>query len=214
MNQVTIVANGDASQKDISLLPNEIVIAADGGASQCLKIGIIPQLVIGDFDSLSDKEIATLDVKGVELIKYPLDKDETDLELALDYAVNLGATRMTLYGILGGRWDMTFANILLLAAPRYAGISFRIIDGNTTAYILRGGETLKFEGHPGATVSAIPLNRTANGITYQGLQWPLNNATLNFGTPQGVSNVMTTTNAQITLEDGVLLVFVIDSATV
>jgi thiamine pyrophosphokinase len=211
MNQITIFANGNATSADITLSPNETVIAADGGAHHCLKLGIVPNVILGDFDSLSSEEIAALEADGAELIRYPIDKDETDLELALDYAVRLGATEITFYGLLGGRWDMTFANILLLAAPSYAGIKFRIIDGTTTAYILRGGETLKLQGRPGTTVSTIPLNKPIRGITYHGLQWPLENATLPFGTPRGVSNVMTTTKAQISLEEGTILIFVIDA---
>ena len=211
MKQITIFANGNTPSVDISFFHNETVIAADGGARHCLKFGITPQVVIGDFDSLSDDEIAILEADGVELIKHPIEKDETDLELALEYAVKTGATEIILYGLLGGRWDMTFANILLLASPSYAEINFRIVDGSTTAYILRGGETLTLEGKLGTTVSVIPLNKPARGITYQGLQWTLKNATLPFGTPRGVSNIMTATTAQISLEKGTLIVFVIDS---
>jgi thiamine pyrophosphokinase len=127
----------------------------------------------------------------------------------LDYAVSLGATDVILYGLLGGRWDMTFANILLLATPSYAGINIRVIDGNTAAYILHGGETLILQSELGTTVSVIPLNNPARGITYQGLQWPLENATLPYGTPRGVSNLMTTTKAQISLEEGTILVFIV-----
>ena len=211
MNKITIFANGDFPSTDISIPPNEMILAADGGARHCMKIGITPHVVIGDFDSLSDEEIATLEAAGVQLIRHPVDKDETDLELALDYAVKRGATELTLYGLLGGRWDMTFANILLLASPSYAHLFFRIINGNTIAYFLHGGETIKLHAQPGALVSAIPLISPARGITYQGLQWPMEKATLPWGTPRGVSNRMISTRAQISLEEGLLLVFVIDS---
>jgi thiamine pyrophosphokinase len=211
MSKITIFANGKISSNTVSLPVDSLVIAADGGARHCLKLGITPQVVIGDFDSLTDKEIETLSANGVEFIRHPVEKDETDLELALDQAFQMGATEVTLYGLLGGRWDMTVANLLLLAAPRYAEIKFRIIDGATTAFILRGGGILELDAQPGATVSAIPLNGAASGITYQGLQWPLENATLPFGTPRGVSNAVVGSEVQIFLEEGTLLVFVIDS---
>ncbi len=211
MKKITIFANGDFPSTDISISPNEMILAADGGARHCLKIGVRPQVVIGDFDSLSNEEIATLEAAEVQLIRYPVDKDETDLELTLDYSVTIGATEITLYGLLGGRWDMTFANILLLASPSYAHIFFRIINGNTIAYLLHGGEILNLHARPGALVSAIPLISPARGITYQGLEWPMENATLPWGTPKGVSNKMISTKAQISLEEGLLLVFVINS---
>ena len=210
MNQTIIFANGDLSSEHISIQPSQTVIAADGGARHCLNLGITPQIVIGDFDSLSDEEISILVTEGVELIRYSTNKNETDLELAINYAANQGGTDISLYGLFGGRWDMTFANVLLLASPSYTGINFRIIDGSTTAYILRAGETLQFQSQPGTTVSILPL-QSARGISYQGLEWLLDNASLPFGTPRGVSNVIIETNAQITLEEGIILVFVINS---
>jgi thiamine pyrophosphokinase len=211
MKWVTIFANGEISSTASSLLVAGIVIAADGGARHCLELGINPHVVIGDFDSLESEEIETLLTGGVELINHPAEKDETDLELALNHAMKMGATDIKLYGLLGGRWDMTFANLLLLAAPRYAGIKFQIVDGATTAYILRGGEILKLNSQPGATISVVPLHGPAHGITYQGLQWPLENATLPFGTPRGISNTMIETEAQIWLKEGILLIIVIES---
>ena len=210
MNQITIIANGHISSADIILETNQTIIAADGGARHCLNLGITPKVIVGDFDSLSEEEISVLEADGVELIQYPVDKDETDLELALDYAVNIGATKITIYGLLGGRWDMTFANIMLLASQNYADITFQVIHGNTTAFIVRGGETLKIKGGPGTTVSVIPLSFPASGVSYQGLEWPLENATLPYGTPRGVSNLMTRKKAQISIQEGLLLVFVID----
>jgi len=209
MSQITVIANGVLLSETINVPENEIIIAADGGARHCLELGITPNVVIGDFDSLTEDEIAHLENKHVELIRHPVDKDETDLELALNKAVELGATQITLYGLLGGRWDMSFANMLLLALPRFAGICFQVIGGKTEAFILRGSETLELQGQRGDTVSVIPLSQTIHGLTYDGLQWPLENATLDFGSPRGVSNTIKNYTAHIHLEDGLLLVFLI-----
>jgi thiamine pyrophosphokinase len=210
LSKATIFANGEITADSISLTDDEMVIAADGGARHCLNLEITPQVVIGDFDSLTEEETAILATKGAELIRYPPEKDETDLELALDYALETGASEITLYGLLGGRWDMTFANLLLLAASRYAGIEFHIKARGTTAYIVRGGETIELRAKPGTTVSIIPLDGPARGITYRGLQWPLEDATLPFGTPRGVSNVMVKKAAEILLREGTVAVFVIN----
>jgi thiamine pyrophosphokinase len=207
MDHITIFANGEIDQDQIDLPPKGTIIAADGGARHCLRLGIRPEVVIGDFDSLTDEEIAALEAWGCELRRHPADKDETDLELALNLALEYAAHQVTFYGLLGGRWDMSFANLLLLAAPKYAGIRFRVWSGNTEVHLLRGGETLSIQGQPGNTISVIPLTATVNGLTYEGLQWPLVAATLPFGTPRGVSNEMIGTEAQISLEKGTLLIF-------
>jgi thiamine pyrophosphokinase len=205
---VTIFANGDLLVPEINLSVDTTIIAADGGAGQALKLGLIPQIVIGDFDSLEAPELATLEKNGCQLINHPANKDETDLELALDHALALGTTEIVLYGLLGGRWDMSFANILLLTASRYAGIRFRIMTENAEIFILRRGGILAIEGQPGDTVSVIPLNGSVAGLTYEGLAWPLENAKLAFGSPRGVSNQMVGANAKIKLSSGVALVVV------
>jgi len=210
LSHVTIFANGELPLESISIPSSSTVIAADGGASHCLKLGINPDVVIGDFDSLSHEEIDVLKENVVVFIKFPIDKNKTDLELALDHTIELGAEEVSLYGLFGGRWDMTFANILLLASSRFSGLNIRLISGENTAYIVRSGETITFQGQVGTIVSVMPLNGQGIGITYEGLQWSLDDATLSFGSSRGVSNRMTGTKARISLLEGTLLVFTTD----
>ena len=206
---ITLFANGPLATKPIKLQPKTFVIAVDGGARHCLNRGIVPGVVIGDFDSLTDKQRLELVKENAEFIPFPPDKDETDLELALTYAMKKGATAITLYGVLGGRWDMSFANIFALANPSYSEIRFHIIEDQTEMFLLRGRETLNIEGAPGDTISVIPLSPTINGLTYTGLEWPLDHAAIPFSSPRGVSNKMLNKKAKITLENGIVLVIVI-----
>ena len=199
-----LFANGELTPHT-RIPPADFVIAADGGARHALSLGIEPTLVIGDFDSLSEIEIDGLRQKNIELRQFPPEKDETDLELALRAALDKGATHITLVGLLGGRWDMSLANLLTLAAPQFAALTCTVLVGDTTLHILNGGSSLTLTGTPGDTVSAIPLTPTA-GITYEGLAYPLTDAALPFGTPRGVSNEMITSEAAIHLKTGVLLV--------
>ena len=203
-----ILANGHLPTPILSFPPHDLMIAADGGARHAWQRGAgkIPDVIIGDLDSLSPDEQAGYDRAGASLYRFPADKDQTDLELALDFALKSGATEITLYGLFGGRWDMTFANLLLLAEPKYAGVRLHVIEGDTDLYILRGGETLTLHGTPGQTVSVIPLAGDASGVTYHGLAWHLQNATLPFGTPRGVSNTFAANDAMITLREGIVLV--------
>jgi len=204
--KTTIFANGNILNSDINLSLQAKIIAADGGARHCLAMDIIPHVVIGDFDSLAEDQLADLESFGATLIRYPVEKDETDLELALNYALQNGATDVTLLGLLGGRWDMSFANLLLLASPSYKAIRFHIIDDNSEMFVLRGGSTLDLIGQPEDTVSVIPLSPVAQGISYSGLVWPLENASIVFGSTRGVSNRLLQPKARISLDSGILLV--------
>ncbi len=200
-----ILANGNLVPPLHPMPADAYVIAADGGARHCPALKLRPHVIIGDLDSLSAGEAAKFEQAGVEIIRHPAAKDETDLELALAHAVARGATEIMLLGALGGRWDMTFANLLLLAAPTYAGIRLRLLEGAQEMHILRGGERLTLRGTAGDTVSVIPLRGDAEGITYQGLSWPLENARLIFSAPRGVSNTMTGDSANIALQKGIVL---------
>ncbi len=202
-----IFANGDFTPPPNRLPPHDLLIAADGGAKHALRLGLTPDVIIGDLDSLTPAQVARLQRDGATLIRHPAAKDETDLELALDQARARAAARVTLYGLLGGRWDMTFANLLLLAADKYASLRLRAVAGNTQIFILRGGESLTLRAAPGETVSVLPLRGEARGLTYRGLAWPLENASLPFGSPRGVSNRMAAHTATIALQNGVVCVF-------
>jgi thiamine pyrophosphokinase len=208
-----IIANGNIQDSQIDIPEGSFVIAANGGARYCLVSGILPDVVIGDFDSLGDGELSRLKTSGAKLIRYPMDKNETDLELALTYAIDHGASEITLLGLLGGRWDMSFANIFLLASPRFNDIRLRIIHGNTLMHILRGGDTLELFGYPGDIVSVIPLSAETSGITYTGLEWSLDDASIDLGSSRGVSNRMSSEKASICLKSGVLLISIIHQST-
>ena len=206
MSKTVIFANGDLSTQNIDLPNGTIVIAADGGIRHCLKMKIKPHVIIGDFDSADNDALSLVERNGAKLIQYPTDKNETDLELAINYAIEKGANNITLYGLLGGRWDMSIANILLLASPAYQAVNFRVICGNIEFFIVRGGKSLTIHGNPGDTVSVIPLSPQPTGITYAGLTWSLENATLPFGSPRGVSNCLIKEKATLRLNSGVILV--------
>jgi thiamine pyrophosphokinase len=207
-SHVVIFANGDLPDLPLPLPDHDLLIAADGGAAHALRFGLVPDEVIGDLDSVSEADVARVEAAGGTVHRFPMDKDETDLELALNHASACGAARITCFGLTGGRWDMTVANFLLLAGSRYAGIDLLAVAGDTRIHVLRGGERLPIVGRAGDTVSVLPVNGPAIGLTYEGLSWPLHNADLPFGSPRGVSNTMEAERATISLREGVVLVFV------
>jgi len=201
-----VFANGvfsDPQQAQDLVRPDDLVIAADGGARHALAIGVTPQVVIGDLDSLSTDDLARLERAGARVERYSPRKDETDLELALQYAAREGATEIIILAALGGRLDQTIANLLLLALPELESVDVRIVDGAQEALLIRSQALI--EGRPGDTVSLIPLGGDAEAVTAEGLEWPLHKDTLRFGPARGVSNVLTERQARVQVRKGALL---------
>jgi thiamine pyrophosphokinase len=182
------------------------IIGADGGAARALAWGLVPDLVIGDMDSLPESARSCLEARGCRFVEHPRAKDQTDLELALQFAVEEGAREIVVMGALGGRIDHTLANVLLLALPSLTGVSIRLAEGEQEALLARSGETIRLEGAPGELVSLLPLGGDAHGISTQGLAWALHGDTLHFGSSRGVSNEMTSTEARVQVGEGRLLV--------
>ena len=206
--RAVIFANGDFGQPGIveSLLkPEDVLIAADGGAAHMQALHLLPEAAVGDFDSISEEQLKALQNKGVNIVRYPVKKDFTDLELALQYAQTVGVDDVLLLGALGNRWDQSLANLLLPAAAAYKSLRIRLVDGNQEITLIQAGQTLQLNGQSGDTLSLIPLVGDATGITTQGLEYPLTGETLTFGSTRGVSNVLLADCVSITLDTGTLL---------
>lgn len=211
MSSSIIFANGTIAdyervRSEISKEVDPLIIAADGGVQHCSALQLAPDLVIGDLDSLDEKTRADLEQKGVQIISFPRDKDQTDLELALQFAIRRYPDRILLFGLLGGRLDQTIANLLLLARPEWGSTQLITMEGPDTAYLVRGSETLQLTGETGEIISLISLTPQVGGVTTEGLRWPLKEAKLRFGSTLGVSNEFESTLATITFTEGVLLV--------
>ena len=137
---------------------------------------------------------------------------ETDTELAVLAALDAGATHLVITGALGGRWDHSLANILLLAHPRLAGINACIVTADTEIRLARGPATAALAGAQDDLVSLLALSPTVAGITTAGLHFPLRDEPLVLGLGRGISNVLLTDRAQVTLATGDLLVVVTHTA--
>lgn len=186
-----------------------VLIAADGGAKHCLEMGWTPDILVGDFDSLPAETVEDLASRGVEVIRHQSEKDATDLELAIQLAISRGIEDLLILGAVGDRWDQSLANFLLL--DRYASTtgSIRLLDGPQEAFLIRAGEERVVEGRPGEMVSLIPLLRDASGVRTKNLAYPLSDERLTFGSTRGVSNVLLSETASVSLQDGVLVCVVI-----
>jgi len=179
------------------------VIAADGGTRHLMRLDHLPDVVIGDMDSLPSKAHSWLEAAHVHLITHPPAKDETDLELALLYAVENYDEPLRIFGALGGRLDQMLANILLLAHARLHGRDVQLITAQERAWLIR--DYTKIVGQVGDTISLIPINGDVHVAGTTGLEWPLQDEVLAFSLARGVSNVITAVPATVTLHSGSIL---------
>ncbi|MBI3158194.1 MAG: thiamine diphosphokinase [Chloroflexi bacterium] len=204
--RAVLFANGDLNDLEGAralLRPDDLLLAADGGGRHCLRLDLKPAAVIGDMDSLLPDELDQLAAGGAEILRHPANKDETDLQLALRLAKERGASEALVLGGLGGRWDMSLANLLLAAYDPLAGLRVTFWQDGQRLSLIQGAADI--HGRPGETVSLIPLGGDAIGVTTTDLEYPLHGETLPFGGTRGVSNVLLGETARVTLEGGLLL---------
>ena len=188
----------------------DLVIAADSGAASALRYGCRPTIIVGDFDSLDPLTAQQLQEQGSRVVPVAAEKDETDTELAIQTAIEQGASAITILGWLGGeRFDHTMANILLLAG--FETVPIRLADGPSICWLLHGPGMASIEGQVDDLLSLLPLTGDATGVRTQGLYYPLHGETLHFGKPRGVSNVLTQGHAEVSLEGGLLLIIHTDT---
>lgn len=204
---VLILANGelygtDVLRKRIAGEVFDLVIGVDGGSRYASELNITVDVIVGDMDSISSHEY--LRNKNARFIPYPAEKDETDLELALSYALEQGPGRIVVIGAMGGRMDMTISNIQLIAFASSAACRIEVWHGNQTGWVLQPpGEDIR--GSPGDTISLIPVGGNAVGIITSGMKYPLNDETLTMA-PRGVSNRIENQPAHVAFSEGLLLV--------
>lgn len=210
--RVIILANGtlaDPAALRAALRPGDRLMVADGGLRHLLGLGLEPDVYVGDGDSVSDGELEQLAADGVEMHRFPRQKENTDLELALQLAQEAGAGEVIVWGGFGDRWDQTLANILLLAHPSFAqsSLQIRLVDRQHELFLIHGNTMI--EGRPGDTVSLIPVGGDAQGVTTEGLAYPLSEGTLPFGSTLGVSNELLGELATVVVEAGLVVCVVI-----
>ena len=189
------------------------VIAADGGYARSVALGLAPDVLVGDLDSLAPVSLAAAEGAGVRIDRFAAHKDESDAELALLEAVALGASRLTVLGAFGGpRLDHALANLWLLAHPRLVGLDLVLLDSRARARLLTApgpdgaSVELALPGRLGAIVSLLPFGGDAEGITTHGLEYPLRDEPLRIGPARGLSNVRVAPDASVALRSGRLLV--------
>lgn len=216
MKRAIVFINGNLSnlsQAKKIIKKEDYLIAVDGGVKHFLKMGLIPNVIIGDFDSTPrsiQKKLTQIckeqKILFPTIIKYPRKKDKTDSELAIDYCLGKKFQEINICGILGDRIDHLMANIFLLIKTQAENksIKIRFIEGNNEIYIL--DKQIIINGKIGDEVSIIPVSDKLEGVATEGLYYRLINDALFFGSTRGISNVMNKNSAKITAVRGTALI--------
>jgi thiamine pyrophosphokinase len=207
MQRIVIFANGELPDPDKarSLLQNgDYIICADGGTRHAVALGIQPHLIVGDMDSAAKEAVETFREADVPMELFPHDKDETDLELAIQRAVDLQPEQILILGALGGRLDQTLGNLALLTGSRLAALDVKLDDGVEEVFLCRKQAVI--HGKRGDLVSLIPRLGAVSGIRTKDLKWPLHDETLYPDKTRGISNEMLGELASVWIETGLLLI--------
>lgn len=194
-----IVGAGEFDAQSFCPGPGDFVIAADAGYRSLMERNLTPHLVVGDFDSLGKIP------EGDQVIRLPVEKDDTDMMAALRLGVERGFREFRLWGGTGGRMDHTLANLQSLVWLSQRGCRGRLMDRNWTAFAVTDG-TLRFGAAHRGTVSVFCVGDRAAGVWLRGLKYPLEDAVLTCDFPLGVSNAFTGVESSITVGQGTLLV--------
>lgn len=181
-----------------------LLICADGGARYFAEAGLTPHILMGDFDSIDPDIRRTFESEGVKIIKYSTNKDYTDMELAVNYALEHGATRIFIMGATGSRIDHSLSNLQLLHKLLDAGVRGVILNEHNRVYLIQDKITIsRMDGYK---LSLVPATPTVEGVTTEGLAWPLFNHTMRMGTGLGISNEFNADKATVRISSGRLYV--------
>ncbi len=201
-----LVANG--SLENINILKElkdkvDFILAVDGGTNHCIRACVFPNLIIGDLDSISDKNLSISKEKNITIERFPVKKDATDTELSLDYLLDKGFKDITLMGVTGSRMDHTLGNIYLLNKLKENGAKGRIIDENNIIYLEDKELILRKKD---SYLSIIPLTSSGINISLKGFEYELDQVDLEFSSTIGISNRIVEEEGIINIHRGKALV--------
>ncbi|TMB57102.1 MAG: thiamine diphosphokinase [Chloroflexi bacterium] len=208
--KAVIVAGGELHPADRAQLADaDLVLAADAGAQWLADQGLTPHILVGDMDSIPAALLARLEGQGVAIERHSADKEASDAELAVERAVAAGAHQIVLIGALGGeRLDHELANLLLAADEAWLSPSHElsIVRGQTRVRAVRGGARVDLHGGAGDLVTLLPISGDAEGVRTNGLRFALTGEPLRMGRSRGLSNVIESPPASVSVDKGMLLV--------
>lgn len=183
---------------------NDYIICADSGVKHAEQMGIIPDIMLGDFDSIEPELFESYKKKGIKIIDYPPEKDKTDAHIALEYALDLSPEEIILLGYIGSRMDHTIANIHTLQNPLARQVDAYIINENNKIFLVNGSKVIKNDF--GRYISFIPLTSEAKISVDKGVKYPIHNIVMRQQESLGVSNELTHESCTLQMHQGTIIV--------
>ncbi len=184
----------------------DFVIGADAGTDYCLASNLVPNIIIGDLDSIKMGNLDIVKQKEIPILKFPIEKDNTDTELALDYLIEKGFKDITIIGAIGSRIDHTLGNIFLLKKLKDKKVKGKIIDGHNIIYLI--DDELIVENRPNSYVSILPINDSGSIVSLDGFKYNLSKVQIDFSSTLGISNEIEKDFGYIKIHKGLCLVII------
>lgn len=201
-----IISNGSFNINTLKKVKKstDIIICADGGANHIYGSDILPDMIVGDLDSLTPDALEYYKKSNILFHKFSSKKDNTDTELAINFAVDEGVRELILLGSTGTRLDHTLANIMLLEKLFKRNINARIIDEHNEIYVI--DSSIEVRNEKDTFVSFIPLFEECRGVTMKGFKYPTDNLNFELGSTMGISNEVESDKGIIEISSGIALV--------
>ncbi len=203
---VAVVVNGtirDATWTKERIMNCDYVIGVDGGNNYLHRMGIVPDLIIGDLDSIAEETRIFFTDRGCSFMTFPAAKDQSDLQLSLEHAASLHPDRIHLWGALGKRFDHAYGNVLLLSRMADQGVRVVIEDEDHEIQVITARK--EYQNMAGDVLSLFSLTPETTGVVTRGMAYPLCRETLYQGDTRGLSNIIKDPEASVSLESGKLL---------
>ena len=209
-NKVLIITGGHIELDLIRELMEQenvtMIIAADHGLFAVDQLGITPDYIVGDFDSVPEELLAKYRDSKTPTLTFPREKDKTDTQIAIEHALTHKATSIIIVGATGSRLDHTMANVHLLLLPMERNVDACIIDRNNKIYLKRESFVIEKQRQHGDYVSLLPFSEVVDGLSLMGFQYPLNRIRLTAGSSLGISNEIIMDIGRVEFTKGILLV--------
>lgn len=203
-----VICAGDLTLGEVPVGEEDFVIAVDGGLSYCGILNVEPDLILGDFDSVSEQEALAIEKLEQQIperiLRLPCEKDDTDTLAALKEGLKRGYTDFRIYAGTGGRFDHTLANIQCLIYLKNRGATGYLVDGTGMMLIIKN-EAVHFQAGLEGYLSLFSLVEESRGITIEGMKYSLEHAVIRNDFPVGISNEFIGEAATIAVEDGTLV---------
>ncbi|MCR5670320.1 MAG: thiamine diphosphokinase [Butyrivibrio sp.] len=200
-----IISGGAFADLSRQELYADYVIACDSGLDYADRYGIVPDLVMGDYDSVSEENLKRIETNEIKSLRFPKEKDDTDTSLALKHALELGYKDIRMVCVFGNRMDHAFANIQVAHYGAKRGATVRMYDEKTKITVFSNSK-IELAGKKGCNLSVFSLSDASRNVTIKGTKYELESGELTNSFPLGQSNEITCDKAEVSVEDGVIMV--------